>query len=98
MAQVLDGAAPRPTRFLRRDQWRLRRDEFLQCDHLLHYRQAGAFLNAEGGGNGLVFITPQPSGPPTYTEKGQMTVPEPATPGLRVAGLLLIGQARRRSR
>jgi hypothetical protein len=58
----------------------------------------GTFLNAKGFGTGLVFITPQQSGPPTYAEKGRMTVPEPGTLGLLAAGTLLLAGLRRRAR
>lgn len=56
---------------------------------------SGAFASGRGLGSGLVQIIPSTSGPPTYIERGQFSVPEPATAGLLAAAALLIGALRR---
>jgi hypothetical protein len=43
----------------------------------------------------VVQIIPSQSGPPTYVERGQFSIPEPATVGMLAAAALLIGALRR---
>lgn len=50
----------------------------------------GEFLNATGFGSGVVFITPQLDGPPTYRESGRMVIPEPGPLALLAAALLAV--------
>jgi hypothetical protein len=56
---------------------------------------SGAFASGRGLGSGVVQIIPSESGPPTYVERGQFSIPEPAAAGLLAAAALLIGALRR---
>jgi hypothetical protein len=56
---------------------------------------SGVFASGRGLGSGVVQIIPSQSGPPTYVERGQFSIPEPATVGMLAAAALLIGALRR---
>jgi hypothetical protein len=56
----------------------------------------GSFLGATGWGSGLVMITPQPDGPPTYVERGRFSIPEPGSLALVLGAVVGVLGLRRR--